>query len=288
MMKGVLDRYAREFTALQPNVRFDISLNGSEEAIPALTSGTADLGVMDRDLTDNEATSFVTVFGVPPTTFQTAIDCEAIVVQEGNPLAAGASGVTLAQLDGIYSKTLKRGGPAVTTWGDLGVTDANWAGQTIAPYYRPSAEPSYLSIALFDGGELKDGLTDPGAGEANKVLAGRPSMEVAPTQDSNGVQLVPRVYLDQGLADKTLHGVCLIDANANHVRPFYTNVLTGSYPLGTILTFRAVKTPTQPLSPAVKEFLAFVLSKEGQKVIPRSGFGRLPVPMILSERTQLE
>ena len=243
---------------------------------------------MDRDLTDEEAASFAATFGVPPTNFQTAIDTVAIVVQDGNPLAANDSGVTLAQLDSIYSKTLKRGGLAATTWGDLGVKDPTWAAKTIDPYYRPSAEPSYLSVALTDGGELKDGLTDPGAGEANAAPAGRPSMEVAPSQDANGIQLVPRVYLDQGIADKTLRGVRLIDANGNHIRPLYSDVLNGSYPLGTILTFNAVKTPTQPLSPAVRAFLSFVLSRQGQQVIPHSGFGRLPVPMILSERIQLE
>ena len=95
MMTGLLRRFAREFRALQPNVQFDIALHGSEEAIPALTAGTADLGVMDRDLTDEEAASFAATFGVPPTNFQTAIDTVAIVVQDGNPLAANDSGVTL-------------------------------------------------------------------------------------------------------------------------------------------------------------------------------------------------
>ncbi len=286
LMKAAIDDYATAFKVLHPNVQFDVSLKGSDEGIPALIAGTADLAVMDRGLTDTETNNFNATFGVAPADFQAAVDSMAIVVQKGNPLGVSSAGLTLAQLDAIFSKTLKRGNAAVMTWGDLGVTDPAWATQAIKPYYRPDSEPTYLSTVMLDGGQLKNGLADPGVG--THAHAGRPAMAIAAAQDANAIQLVPRWYLLKGLKDGTLRAVPLVDDKGNKVAPLYTSVISGTYPLGAVLTFKAVKTPTQPLSPAVKEFLSFVLSKPGQKIVPKNGFGRLPVPTVIAERKQLE
>ena len=269
-MKAAIDDYAKAFSVFHPNVQYDISLKGSGEGIPALIAGTADLAVMDRGLTDAETKDFNATFGVAPTDFQAAVDSVAIIVQKGNPLRAGSAGLTLAQLDAIFSKTHKRGNATVTTWGDLGVTDPAWATQAVKPYYRPDSEPTYLSTVMLDGGRLKDGLADPGVG--THAHAGRPAMAIAAAQDANAVQLAPRWYLLKGLKDDTLRGLPLVDDKGNKVASLYTSVIDGTYPLGAILTFRAVKTPTQPLSPAVKEFLSFVLSKQGQKIVPKKRF----------------
>ncbi len=285
MIDGVIQQLAQEFTALQPNVQFDIALRGTGEVTPALTGGSADLGVTDRGLMDEETNKFVAAFGVPPIDFPSAVDAMAVVVQSANPIAVDPAGLTLVQLDGIYSKTLKRGGPAVVTWGDVGVTDPNWATQAIKPYFRPDALPAYFNRVCLSG-PLKDGLTDPGVGTA--VMAGRPPMGVAVGQDSNGIQLVPRWYADRGLADHTIRPVALIDESGNHIRPTYSNVINGTYPLGTILSIKAINAPTLPYSPAVREFLFYVFSKQGQRAVPRNGFGRLPIPMVLAERAQLE
>ena len=45
-----------------------------------------------------------------------ALDCLAVYVHKDNPI----KGLSLAQVDGIFSKTRKMGGANIATWGDLG------------------------------------------------------------------------------------------------------------------------------------------------------------------------
>ena len=40
------------------------------------------------------------------------------------------------------------------------------------------------------------------------------------------------------------------------------------------------RSPNEPLPPLVKEFLKFVLSKEGQEIVVKDGYGPLPAKMI--------
>jgi phosphate transport system substrate-binding protein len=49
-----------------------------------------------------------------------------------------------------------------------------------------------------------------------------------------------------------------------------------------------VKKPNEPLPPLVKEFLKFVLSKEGQQVVVNDGFGPLPPEAAEDELKKLE
>ena len=51
------------------------------------------------------------------------------------------------------------------------------------------------------------------------------------------------------------------------VEPTFDNALNGKYPLGRALYIYVDKKPNEPLPPLVKEFLKFVLSKEGQEVV---------------------
>jgi phosphate transport system substrate-binding protein len=67
--------------------------------------------------------------------------------------------------------------------------------------------------------------------------------------------------------------------------PNYENVLTGKYPLGRLLYLYVAKEPNKPLPPLVKEFLTFVLSKEGQEVVVKDGY--LPLTAAVAAK-QLE
>jgi phosphate transport system substrate-binding protein len=50
------------------------------------------------------------------------------------------------------------------------------------------------------------------------------------------------------------------------------NVYSGRYPLARFLYIYVNKAPGKPLSPLVREFLAFVLSREGQETVIKDGY----------------
>ncbi|MGW8255857.1 MAG: PstS family phosphate ABC transporter substrate-binding protein, partial [Thermoguttaceae bacterium] len=72
------------------------------------------------------------------------------------------------------------------------------------------------------------------------------------------------------------------------VEATFANALTGKYPLGRALYIYVAKKPGQPLPPHIREFLKFVLSKEGQQIVIKDGFGPLPVKLIDKQLELLE
>jgi len=78
------------------------------------------------------------------------------------------------------------------------------------------------------------------------------------------------------------------DAKTALAEPSFENALNGSYPLGRALYVYVAKKPNEPLSPLVKEFLKFVLSKEGQGVVVKDGYGELPPKILQRELKKLD
>jgi phosphate transport system substrate-binding protein len=72
------------------------------------------------------------------------------------------------------------------------------------------------------------------------------------------------------------------------VEPTFDNALAGKYPLGRALYIYVAKKPGEPLSPNVKEFLKFVLAKEGQEIVVKDGFGALPAKQVEEQLKLLE
>jgi len=68
------------------------------------------------------------------------------------------------------------------------------------------------------------------------------------------------------------------------VEPSFENALSGKYPLGRALYIYVAKKPGEPLSPLVEEFLKFVLSKQGQEIVVKDGYGPLPAAAAAKQR----
>ena len=76
--------------------------------------------------------------------------------------------------------------------------------------------------------------------------------------------------------------------NDKPVEPTFANALNKTYPLGRTLFIYVSKRPGQPLPPPVKEFLKFVLSRQGQEIVVKDGFGQLPDKAITKNVKVLE
>ena len=76
--------------------------------------------------------------------------------------------------------------------------------------------------------------------------------------------------------------------NVKLVEPTFENAINGTYPLGRTLYIYVAKKPGEPLPPMVKEFLKFVLSKQGQEIVVKDGYGQLPDKMIEKNAKQLD
>ena len=271
-MNNEMTLWAEGFRRLYPNVKIEIEGKGSSTAPPALTEGTAQFGPMSREMKAEEMDQFEKKQGYKPTEFRTSIDMLAVYVHKDNPIAC----LSLEQVDAIFSKT-RRGGARkdITTWGDLGLT-GEWAGKPISLYGRNSASGTYgyfKEYALFKG-DYKDSVKEqPGSSSVVQAVA---SDRYAIGYSGIGyrtadVRPVP-------LAIKT-GGTCE-DVSAE-------NAYSGKYPLARFLFLYVNKKPGASFDPLRQEFLAYVLSQQGQEAVVKDGYLPLTAGLIQEERAKL-
>lgn len=288
-IEAVVKDWEKGFAKYHPAVKFDNRLTGTASAIGALYTGTGDLALMGREIWPFEIAAFKEVRGYEPTgidvvtgSFKTRNRGYAIVVfvHKSNPIA----GLTMRQLDAIYSVDRKRGGAPVHTWGDLGLSGA-WADKPVHPYgfslSRGFAE--YLEEAIFDGGhrwnpELREFADLPGS--TGGATDGGQRMLDALAKDQYGVALSGLVYSHP---DVKAVAIATEEGRA-FVMPSEATVMDHSYPLTRIITMFLDRPPGTPVAPRLKEFIRFILSREGQQAVLRDGGGYLPVLAPVADR----
>lgn len=265
--------WAEEFKRAYPNVNIQIQAAGSSTAPPALTEGTANIGPMSREMKSKEIEAFEAKYGYKPTGIAVAIDALAVYVHKDNPI----KGLTMSQVDAIFSSTRKCGAPAdLTNWDQLGGTGA-LAGKEIQIYGRNSVSGTYgyFKEQALCKGDFKNNVNEQ-PGSASVVQSVATSVNAIGYSGigykTSGVRALPLVKKD---------GEPFVEANE-------ANAISGKYPLARALYIYVNKAPGKPLDPMVKEFMTLVLSKEGQQVVEKDGYVALPAAVAAKELAKLQ
>ena len=266
-LANLMTLWAESFKKIYPNVNVQIQAAGSSTAPPALAENTSNLGPMSRLMKDKEIESFEKKFGYKPTAVAVAIDALAVFVHKDNPV----EGLTIAQIDAIFSSTRTCGGPGdIDVWGDVGLKES-WTGREIQLYGRNSVSGTYgyfKSKALCKG-DFKNTVNEQ-PGSASVVQSVSASI--------NGIGYSGIGY--------TTSSVRAIPLSRGKGKEFITangeNAISGSYPLSRFLYVYVNKEPGKPLSPLTAEFFKLVLSRGGQEVVVKDGY--IPLPAKVAER----
>jgi phosphate transport system substrate-binding protein len=270
-LNNLMTFWAEGFQRQYPNVRIQIEGKGSSTAPPALISGTAQLGPMSRAMKAEEIDEFEKKYGYPPTPIRVAVDGLAVYVNKDNPLAE----LTLPQVDAVFSKTRKGGGKVVDTWGQLGLA-GEWSARPISLYGRNSASGTYgffKEHALFKG-DYRDTV---------KEQPGSASVVQGVSEDRYGIG-----YSGIGYATSGVKAVRLAKKAGE---PFFStapeDVLSGKYPLARFLYVYVHLAPNRPADPLTREFVRFVLSREGQQIVVKDGYLPLAKRVVDEELAKL-
>lgn len=271
-MSSLMVYWEKGFRKYHPTVQIQMDAKGSGTAPAALIAGTAQLGPMSRVMMQPEIKAFTRKHGYEPAAFAVAMDTVAVYVHKTNPI----EGLTMEQLAAMFSDSRDGDRGAMTTWGELGLTD-EWADAPISLYGRNvlSGTYGYFRAHVLNHAEFRKNLN---------VEPGSASVVQAISEDQFGIG-----YSGIGYEIATVRALPLA---AKEGLPFkeahhYQNAVDGSYPLRRQFYLYVNRAPGKPLPPLIAEFLKFVYSSEGQQKVIQAGFFPLPPDVMEQELKKL-
>jgi phosphate transport system substrate-binding protein len=292
---GLLKVWEAGFQRYQPGIRFEDTLPTSDAAVGGLVSGDADLAPSGREPIINEYLSFYETFNYNPVEITVAsgsYDVKGmtwgliIFVNKDNPI----SKLTMKQLDGIFGaertggwrgliwspEAARSAKENIRTWGQLGLT-GEWADKVINTYgYAPSGMSSFFELQVFHGGTkwnpnyreyVETGGREVAANELGKSVTIQQMLsELA--KDKYGIAFTAMQY---GRNVPQIKAVALAaQEGGRYVEPTKENFVNRTYPLTRSIYVFLNRPPGKPLPPKVREFLRYILSREGQHDVARS------------------
>lgn len=276
-MRQLVTRWERRFVGIQPGVSIEYRMYGTASAIGALYEGAGDLAILGEELFPASASAYTRAMGYPAAGVEIATGsldvrnfdfAQMVFVNRDNPL----SRLTLAQLDAIFGTERRRGAKSdIRTWGDLGLT-GGWAGERIH-LYGWSLDNDFwifLSETVFGGSHrFKDGIREYAhihRPDGTIYDAGQQILE-ALAKDPRGIALSNRHYLNPKVKPLAL----AVTEAGPFVPATRENLISRAYPLTRIIPAYFNQAPGRPVDPAVREFLRYILSRDGQEDIARDG-----------------
>jgi phosphate transport system substrate-binding protein len=221
---------------MEKNLKADIQVSGggSGVGVQAIGEGTTDIGMSSREITDAEKAKYPDLVPI-----DVATDAVVIIVNPSNPVTS----LTLDQIRGIYNGTYQG-------WNSVG-------GSLTYPVVigRDSASGTrvYFSEAVMKNEKYRPDMREMNSNGAVKQT-------VAQTPGAIG-------YVGLGFVDSTVKAI-KVYSNGEPVAPTIATVLAHQYPISRPLYMITKGEPTG-LS---KDYLGFILSHEGQKIVQDQGF----------------
>jgi phosphate transport system substrate-binding protein len=268
------------FAKYQPEVRLENKMYGTASAIGALYTGNGDIAILGEEISPAAAAAFERAKHYPPLGIEIATGsldvaffdyAHVVFVHKDNPL----SRLTLTQADAIFGAEHRLGTRNIRTWGELGLS-GEWSRKRIQPYAWKDLDFSLFIQEVMLGGshrwnnDLKE-----------FAHLRRPDGSLY----EHGQQILDALASDRfGIAISNLRyanpQVKPVAVASRDGQPYYEatkeNLISQNYPLTRIIPAFIDRKPGQPVDPKVREFLRYILSREGQQDIVRDT-GYLPL-----------
>jgi phosphate transport system substrate-binding protein len=295
---GVLELWEEGFRKYHPDIRFDDKLPTSDAAIPALVTGVADLGPDGGEPAITEELSFFEVYGYHPTAVivaSGAFDVEGksngpiVFVNQANPITQ----LTMEQLDGIFgaertaglrgfewTPSVARGADKdIRTWGQLGLT-GEWADKEIQTYgHAPSGTTRFFQWRVMGNGDKWNPNYREYVETGSKMIASEDkATQKLGLQHMLREELAKNPYgiawtvMPQAKGIEGVKPVAIVPRGGSRaVFPSRETFQDRSYPLVRNIYIYLNRKPGTPVDPKLREFLRYILSREGQETVAKEG-----------------
>ena len=266
-MANILSLWSEDFRRFYPGIRFEIDGKGSAIAIPSLIEGQSAFGLMSRPPTKVEQSNFKIRHGYEVVTLEIGIDTVAFFVNKQNPL----EGLAFPEIDAIFSSTRIRGAKRrAELWRDF-LPSEEWQSQPVTCYGRNSASGTYGFVRQF---VLKNG----DYGNWVSEESGSAAVVNGVSKSRGGIG-----YGGIGYKTNDVKALKICERRGGElVEPTFQNAYSGKYPLSRFLYLAINFDSRTQLDPHRREFIRYVLSRQGQERVREAGF--LPINQRITER----
>ena len=275
-MKPLLAAWEKDLQRFQPGLTLEYRMDGTSAAVPSLWNGVGDIAILGEEIDPVAVKTFERVKHHPPLVIQLfngSVDVRNIdyaqmfFVHKSNPL----NELSLEELDGIFGEEHLRGGHNIRTWDQLGIRGTR-AGKAIEPHgWRIDDSFGYfLEQALLDGSHRwncrlhqyvhiykADGTIYDHGKQILDNLA----------KDPNGIAVSNIRYANADVKPLAIS----VKPGGPYVKVSKESLIDGSYPLLRVIPAVIDREPGMPVEPKLSEFLRYLLSREGQKVLIDDG-----------------
>jgi len=239
---NMVQALAEEFRNQHPDITISVSGGGSGSGIAALINGEIDIANSSREISQEELDQ-AKANNIEIGTFIDARDGITVIVHPNNPVEK----LTLDQIGKIY-----RG--EITNWKEVGGKD-----MPITLYGRQSNSGTFTFF--------RDVAVKGDYASSMRSMNGNSDIINAVAQDETAIGYVGVGYFKQ--AQNQVKQVLVSTDGSNYYSSTDLQAIDQKlYPLARPL-YQYVK---MPLTQAVKDFLAFEISEEGQAIVEENGF----------------
>ncbi|MFV1966480.1 MAG: PstS family phosphate ABC transporter substrate-binding protein [Pirellulaceae bacterium] len=253
-MVNLAQAWAEEYNQLHPDMSIQVSGGGSGVGIASIIEGVADVANASRKMKDKEMARAKQNTGKTPVEFVVALDALAVYVHKDNPIDT----ISIKELAEIYGD-----GGGITKWSQLNVQNKLCGSDEITRVGRQNNSGTYhyfREAVLGDARDYKLGSIDQSGSKDVVALISRTPCAIG----YSGMG-----YLSEGVKWLKISK----KKGETGVEPGVQAASDGSYPIARPLQIYTSGEPTG----AIKEYLDWIQSSAGQKIVLELGYVPLEV-----------
>jgi phosphate transport system substrate-binding protein len=247
-MVNLAQAWAEQYKQARPDVSVQVSGGGSGVGIANLIKRTTDIANSSREMKASEKSAAEKNTGQTPQQLEVGKDALAVYVHKDNPIES----ISIEELAEIYGDQ-----GSITTWSQLGVQNKLCDSDKITRVSRQnnSGTYQYFREAVLQGREYKLGSIDQSGSKDLVAMISRTPCAIG--------------YSGMGYHTAEVKWLKVSPKKGEAgVEPSVDAVQHHTYPISRPLLMYTLGEPTG----AVKEFLDWVRSEEGQKIVVELGY----------------